>query len=275
MNLYQFKFSALILCLVTCNLSATEPTLGFYRSKGLYVQGTNHCLKLLNKTQKNEERKKIMLELAACYQFNTRDHTYLEAVETYKKFIKDFPDDPLCAKVFFNIGRCYDAFTMNRKRDIVKARAAYKTCYEKYPSSQWADQAYFWNANSYIYKLTPKTAKVSVGLFKQFLKLFPNSFLTGVVHSQLSELNCAWLNNYALAVKHSEAALKYGIQDVNLRRLHLYRIGYLYQFKLGNNKQALKWYKILVADSPMKSDPNYFVAIKRIRELQPITGGGK
>jgi tetratricopeptide (TPR) repeat protein len=267
MNNWYFKLMLIIFCFITFAVSATEKGLGFYRSKGLYIQGAAHCQKSLKNTQNIEEKKKIFLELAACYQFNTRDHTYRKAVEVYRQFIQKYRGDPLCAKAYFNIGRCYDAFTVERQQDIEKARKAYKACYEKYPASQWGHQAFFWHANSYLYHLTPKTATTGEKTLKEFLRRYPKSFLRGVVNSQLSELYCTWLNNYKAAVKHSLAALKYGIQDVKLRRLHLYRLAYLYQFKLKDDQNALKWYGKLTAESPSKSDPNYFVAKKRIKKL--------
>ncbi len=265
----------LIFYLTAGMISASEKPIGFYRSQGLYKQGAAHCRKLLDKTADPVARKKLLLELAACYQFNTREHSYREAVEISRQFIKEYPDDPMCAKAYFNIGRCYDAFTVEREKDIEKARKAYRMCYEKYPESQWADQAYFWHANSYLYHLTPRSAATGVNMFKKFLKRYPDSFLTGVVHSQLSELYCAWLKNYQAAVKHSEAALNYGIQYVNVRRLHLYRLAYLYQFKLKDAKNAVKWYKQLMKESPTKSDPNYFVAAKRVKELTVKMRGDK
>jgi tetratricopeptide (TPR) repeat protein len=274
-NCYPFNVVLLTFLFVTGLAASEKKSPEFYRSKGLYAQGAEYCQTLLDKTQNPQKRKKLLIDMAACYQFNTRDHTYQKAVDVYRQFINKYPDDPLCAKAYFNIGRCYDAFTLQRKKDIGKAREAYKTCYGKYPGNQWADQAYFWHANSYIYKLTAKSATISAGMFEQLLKRYPKSFLTGVVHSQLSELYCAWLNKYKLAVEHSEAALQYGIQSINVKRQQLYRLGYLYQFKLHDNQQAVKWYKKLVAASPTKSDPNYFVAKKRIRELQRDTGGEK
>ena len=254
---------------------AGRDKIGFYRSKGLYKQGAAHCLALMNKTKDQDERKKLLLELAACYQFNTRDHTYAQAVKIYRQFISEYPKEPLCAKAYFNIGRCYDAFSTERNHDIRQAREAYRNSYERYSGSQWADQAYFWHANSFIYKLNQETAIKAVKMLEEFLKRYPKSFLKGVVHSQLSELNCAWLNNFKAAVTHSEAALACGIQDINLKRLHIYRLGYLYQFKLKDNKKAIKWYQRLLADSPTKSDPNYFVAEKCLKELMLKRGNAK
>ena len=275
MNYYRYSIFLLVFYLAVGAVWATEKPIGFYRSKGLYKQGAAHCQKLLKKAESPKARKKLLLELAACYQFNTRDHTYQRAVDICRQFILEYPNDLLCAKAYFNIGRCYDVFTVEREKDIEKARKAYKTCYGKYPNSQWADQAFFWYANSFLYHLNPRTAKTGEKLFKEFLKRYPKSFLTGVVYSQLSELYCTWLNNYKAAVKHSKMALQCGIQDVNLRRLHLYQLGYLYQFKLKDNKNAVKWYKQLMKESPTKSDPNYFVAQKRIKELTAKIRGGK
>ncbi|MCF7853213.1 MAG: tetratricopeptide repeat protein [Candidatus Pacebacteria bacterium] len=210
---------------------------------------------------------KLLMELAACYQFDTRAHTYEQAVQVYEQFIQNFPDNPLCAKAYFNIGRCYDAFTLEREKDIQKARTAYRACYESYPDSQWADQAYFWHANSYIYKLTPRTAETAAKMLETFLQNYPRSLLTAVAHSQLSELYCAWLNDHRASIRHSEAALDHGIRDTNIRRLHLYRLGYLYQFKMNDAANAIRWYKKLMDESPMQSDPNYFAAKKRVEEL--------
>ena len=266
---FRYKVLCVIFFLTSVALlMAVDKPIGFYRFNGLYLQGAKRCQELLAQSQSPTMRKKLLFELAACYQFNTRERAYRKAIAIYRQFIEEFPQDPLCAKAYFNIGRCYDVFTTEREKDIEQARQAYQTCYENYKRSLWADQAFFWYANSFIYRLNPQSAASGVKIFKEFLEHFPNSFLRGVAHSQLSELYCAWLNNYQAAVKHSELALRQGIQDINLRRLHLYRLGYLYQFKLKDNENAVKWYKKLIAESPTKSDPNYFVAAMRIKELE-------
>ncbi|MBL4700247.1 MAG: tetratricopeptide repeat protein [Phycisphaeraceae bacterium] len=265
----------IITLLVTTNLWAESVDLKYYRSKELYNQGAAHCQKLLLKTTDKQKRKEILIELAACYHFNTRDQTYQEAVETYQQLIKEYPSDPLCARFYFYIGRCYDAFSRNRPQDIDKAHKAYRACFEKYPESQWADQAYLWLANSYIFKSSIKNAKMSAETFEGFLKRYPKSMLVGIAHSQLSELYCAWLKDYVATVKHSEAALAWGIENVNLRRLHLYRLGYVYQYKLNNIPKSLQWYKQLITESPTQSDPNYFVVVKRVRELEAELEGAK
>ena len=272
MSCYRFYLYLLVFVLSSTAFGAKPETLGYFRSKGLYVQGVAHCKDTLKRTRKTTKRKIVLLELAACYQFNTRDHTYPEAVKVYRQFLNEFSQDALAGKAYFNIGRCYDAFTMNWEQDIEKARIAYKNCYEKYPESFWADQAYFWYANSFIHKLTPELAAKAAKIFEEFLKRYPESFLCGVVHSQLSELYCAWLKNYKESIRHSEAALACGIRDIKLKRLHFYRLGYLYQFKLKDNKNAVKWYRCLMENSPTKADPNYFVAEKRIKELTEEQG---
>ncbi len=271
-----YAFFAMIFLLAGPYSGAAElENVSLFRTKGAYRKGAAVCRKLLDGPVSGGKRLDLMFELAACYQFDTRNHAYPQAVAVYEKIIREFPGDPLCAKAYFNIGRCYDALSVEREKDITRAREAYKNCYEKFSGSLWAQQAYFWHANSYIYQLTPETAKVSAGMFEAFLKKYPDSMLAGVVHSQLSELYCAWLDNFRTAVKHSEAALAHGIRDANLRQLHLYRLGYLCQFKLNDKSKALKWYRQLMAESPAKSDPNYFVAAKRVKELSSGKDGGK
>jgi len=238
------------------------------RKQGEYARAAKHCKNILEQNEIPETQRKILtLELAACYQFDTRKSQTDAAIEVYKKFLENWEADPLAAKANFNLARCLEFTGKRKKRYLEDARCHYKIVYEKFPDSLWADQSYFWEAMSYAVPLNPETAADTVKRLQKFEERFPESILRAVVFSEISELSCTYLEDYDLAIASGIRALELGLGSPGLCGKIRYRLAYLYQYKKADLRNALKWYKELVAASPMKSDPNYFVAEERISAI--------
>ncbi|MBU0714776.1 MAG: tetratricopeptide repeat protein [Verrucomicrobia bacterium] len=246
------------------------------RKQGEYAQAAKECRRQLERKSLDEaERKNLMLELAADYQFDSQVNRSAEAGEAYLNFLNLWPDDPLAAQAHFNLARCLEFIGNNREHDLDEARMHYRTVYEKFPGSIWADQAYFWLAMSYSKELNKETAAATVERLKDFDQRFPNSALKAVVAAELSEFACAYLDDYDMAIESGLKAMNYGIRSHNMKATLRYRLAYLYQFKKGNPENALKWYREIVDASPTKSDYNYFVALERIGALEGKLKGAK
>ena len=270
--------AALVLLAGNTGLSAEDglAKIRKLRKQGEYAPAAKECARLLeSKSLDAAERKDLMLELAADYQFDSRVNRSAAAGEAYRNFLNLWPADPLAAQAHFNLARCLEFIGNNRARDLEAARTHYRTVYEKFPGSIWADQAYFWLAMSYSAELNKETAAATVARLKDFDQRFPNSALKAAVAAELSDLACAYLDDYDMAIESGLKAMNYGIRSQNIKQALRYRLAYLYQFKKGNPGNALKWYQAIVDASPTKSDPNYFVALERIGELEGKLKGAK
>ena len=239
------------------------------RAKGNNSKAETACLSLLKSAKLDDALKKAaLLELAACRQFDKGSNRCAKAAESYREFLKLWPDDPLAAKAHFNLARCLEL--ASEGSNVEEARNHYQIVYGEFPGSIWADQAYFWEAMSHSNSLNKETAAKTVEMLKDFDSKFPSSPLKGVSAAELSELACSYLDDIDLAIESGLKALSFGLQSQELKSRILYRLAYLYQFKKGDLAKAAKYYQELVDSSPTKSDPNYFVALKRMEEFKAI-----
>jgi TolA-binding protein len=112
-----------------------------------------------------------------------------EAVSSYQKLVKEYPDSPQASEALFQLGTLYQnkmVTNIEAKASLEKAVDIFKSISDKYPQSKLAPKSLF--MSGFILANDLKEYNKATVIFNIFLKKYPNSDLVNSAKEELDNM---------------------------------------------------------------------------------------
>ncbi|OQX94972.1 hypothetical protein B6I21_07855 [candidate division KSB1 bacterium 4572_119] len=196
-----------------------------------------------------------------------KDEDYLDAKTEFRIIILNFPGNTVSAKAQYMYAECHF-----KLKEYIIAAAEYEKLVRVFPNSEYVDDGQFKIALCY-YKLSPKysldqeyTLK-AIEEFQKFLEDYPTSELKSETNKYMRKCREKLAKKYYVTAEsykkltYYDAAIIYfdyvldNYYDTEFSQQALMGKADCY-FRMGNNEEAVKYYKIFLDKYPKASRAN-------------------
>lgn len=210
----------------------------------------------------NSERVQALFGLAVNAAYGTIERPK-KARKYFNRIVEQYPQNTVAAWALLKLGQLEGTDSTAQRQ---AAREYYQKILEQYPDSLAIHESVVRLAGTYFYELDPNLTKVGTEILESHLEKYPDNPLASIMRFRLFYWYAEVEKDYEHAIKHGAILGELKMSNSDRWGQQYWSVAQIYHYKLNMPREALKWYKKIIADeTPLNLFT--FSAKQKIKEI--------